>query len=204
MKNIEVHIDFSCPFSYIGGERMIQFLENTKTPLTTVRFRSFQLQPNDDNSHTSYITNRFKASGMKNINEYRDFFNNGIGRAASTIGLKYDVDTIISVNSIHAHMGLQYATLQGKQAEYFRKVMSGHFEQGEDFYDFAFIERVLNDLSLNVNAFRRQKEEMKQNVGSDIALAAKRGVNSVPTFYQDDKIVLQGTGSFEEFEEFML
>ncbi len=111
MKNIDIHIDFACPFSYIGGERMIQFLEKHQAPSTNIRFRSFQLQPDDDNTKTSYIQNRFRASGMGSLDEYRNYFNNGIGRAAGEIGLKYDVDTVISVNSIHAHMGLQYATL---------------------------------------------------------------------------------------------
>lgn len=203
MKHIEIHIDFACPFSYIGGERMIQFLEQHDAPLTKVRFRSFQLNPGDDNTKTSYIQNRFKASGMNSINEYREFFNNGIGRAAALIGLKYDVDRVISVNSIHAHMGLQYATLHDKQAEYFREVMSGHFEQGKDFYDYAFIDGVLNRLDLDAEDFHKREEEMHKLVVHDMELAAKRRVESVPTFYRDH-ILLQGTGSMQEFEKIML
>lgn len=202
MKEIEIHIDFSCPFSYIAGERMIQFLEAHKAPLTNIRFRSFQLQPNDDNQHPSYINNRFLTSGLKNIDEYRDFFNNGVGKAAKAIGLNYDVDSIISVNSIHAHMGLQYAMLFDKQAEYFRKVMSAHFEKGKNFYDFALIDDILSELGLDTRDFHNHEEKMKNLVANDISIAVQRGVQSVPTFYQN-KIVLQGTGSIEKFESFM-
>lgn len=203
MKSIDIHIDFACPFSYIGGERLIQFLEQHNAPFTSVRFRSFQLQPNDDNQHTSYITNRFKASGMKTIEKYRDFFQNGIGKAAAAIGLYYDVDSVFSVNSIHAHMGLQFATLHGKQAEYFRKVMSGHFEQGKNYYEFDFLDQILSQLNLDAQDFHRREEEMTRLVADDIALAAQRGVRSVPTFYRD-RILLEGTGSIEQFESFML
>ncbi|MGX6978595.1 hypothetical protein ACWN8V_04965 [Vagococcus elongatus] len=42
MKQIDVHIDFSCPFSCLGGEKFIQFLEKDALPLTSVKFRSFQ------------------------------------------------------------------------------------------------------------------------------------------------------------------
>ncbi|WP_101774064.1 DsbA family oxidoreductase [Peptostreptococcus faecalis] len=202
MKNIEIHIDFACPFSYIGGERMIQYLEENKAPLTNIRFRSFQLNPDDDNTKPSYINNRFKASNFNTIDEYRDFFNNGIGRAAKSIGLNYDVDAVISRNSRHAHMGLQYATLFGKQAEYFREVMSGHFEQGKDFYDFEYIDGVLKKLGLDVSDFHSRESEMENLVDEDIRLAYKRSVPSVPTFYQDH-IVLAGTGSYEEFDSFM-
>lgn len=202
MKNIDIHVDFACPFSYIGGERMIQFLEKNQAPVTNLRFRSFQLNPHDDNTKTSYIQNRFKASGMNSIDEYRDYFNKGLGRAAAAIGLHYDVDRVISVNSIHAHMGLQYATLYGKQAQYFRKVMAGHFEQGKNFYDFAFIDGVLRELELDVQDFHQREEEMNSLVKEDMLLAAKRGVQSVPTFYRD-QILLQGTGSMEEFERMM-
>ncbi len=204
MRNIEIHIDFACPFSYMGGERMIQFLEKNNAPMDKVRFRSFQLQPNDDNQSPNYLMNRFKASGMATVEEYRNFFNNGIGRAAAALGLHYDVDSIISRNSRHAHMGYQYAALHGKHTEYFRRVMSGHFEQGKDFYDFAYIDGVLKELGLDEKDFHAREEEMERLVDEDIALAAQRGVHSVPTFYQEPEgILLQGTGSFEEFGEFM-
>lgn len=202
MKNIEIHIDFACPFSYMGGERMLQFLEKNEADFSHVRFRSFQLQPDDNNQSPNYLMNRFKASGMGSVQEYQEFFNNGVGKAAAAIGLQYNVDTIVSVNSIHAHMGLQYATLYGKQGEYFREVMSAHFEQGKDYYDFAVLDDILMRLRLDVEDFHSRQSEMKQLVAKDIALADERGIHSVPVFYQDG-IVLRGTGSMEEFEKMM-
>lgn len=83
------------------------------------------------------------------------------------------------------------------------KVMSGHFEQGKNFYDFSFINGVLEDLALDVKDFHNREEEMRQLVNQDRALAARRGIHSVPTFYRDG-ILLQGTGSMEEFERIML
>ncbi|NLB90573.1 MAG: hypothetical protein GX786_05075 [Clostridiales bacterium] len=201
MNNIEVHIDFSCPFSYIGGERMIQFLESKQAELTKVRFRSFQLNPQKDTTHTDFLQNMSKKFGLGTVKETKARYS-GIVQAAASLGLHYDLDTIVDTNSIHAHMGLQYATIHNKQAQYFRKVMAGHFEQGKDFYQLAFIYQVLTDLGLNAKDFEVKQEEMRQLVKEDISLAAKRRVQSVPTFYQEG-IVLQGTGSFEEFETFM-
>lgn len=201
LNNIEVHIDFSCPFSYIGGERMIQFLEKNKAELTKVRFRSFQLNPKKDTTNTQFLQNMTKKFGLSDVDETKVRYA-GILRAAEAIGLHYDLDTIIDTNSIHAHMGLQYATLFGKQAEYFRKVMSGHFEHGKDFYDFAFLDSVLAELGLDAQDFHSREDEMKGLVADDIKLAMKRNVQSVPTFYLD-RIVLQGTGSMEEFKRFM-
>lgn len=202
MKNIEIHIDFSCPFSYIGGERMIQFLDKNHGELRSIRFRSFQLNPQKDTIHTQFLSNMSEKFGLNTIEETKERYS-GIIRAAASLGLRYDLDTIVDTNSIHAHMGLQYATLFGKQAEYFRKIMSGHFEQGKDFYAFSFIDEALSQLELDTKDFHNREDEMRRLVEEDIALAEQRGVRSVPTFYQN-KIVLQGTGSTEEFEAFML
>ncbi|WP_100065330.1 DsbA family oxidoreductase [Miniphocaeibacter massiliensis] len=203
MKNIEIHVDVACPFSYAGGEKMIQFLEKNNAPLTNIRFRSFQLQPDDDNTKTNYLMNRFKTSGMNSVEEYKEFFARLIGDQIKSIGLDYNIETVISKNTIHAHMGLQYATMFGKQAEYFRKVTRGHFAEGKDYYDFNYLDAVLTELGLDVKDFHSREEEMKNLVAEDMKLAAERGVRSVPTFYQNG-IVLAGTGSVEEFEKFML
>lgn len=204
MKNIEIHVDVACPFSYAGGERMIQFLEKNSADLTKVRFRSFQLQPDDDNTKQNYLENRFKVSGMNSINDYRKSYAHMIGDTIESLGISYDLDTVISVNSIHAHMGLQYATINDKQAEYFRIVTRGHFAEGKNYYDFEYIDSVLKDLGLDPIDFHNREDEMRNLVAKDMELASERGVRSVPTFIQDGKIVLVGTGSFEEFEKFML
>lgn len=202
MKNIEVHIDFSCPFSYIGGEKVIQFIEQNNAPLTTVRFRSFQLSPEKDTINTNFLENMTQKFGLGSVEATKERYA-GILRAAAAIGLQYNLETIVDTNSIHAHMGLQYATLQNKQAEYFRKVMSGHFEQGKDYYQFDFIDDVLTQLNLDVRDFHNRQDEMVQLMKDDIHLTVQRNVQSVPTFYQNG-IVLEGTGSPEEFAAFML
>ena len=202
MKNIEVHVDVSCPFSYAGGEKILQFLEKNNARLDKVRFRSFQLEPDDDNTNTNYMKIRFEASGIKDLEEYKNFFDNVIGNQIKSLGLGFNLDTVIRKNTIHAHMGLQYATIFGKQAEYFRKVTKGHFAEGRDYYDFDFIDDILKELDLDIVDFHNREEEMKNLVKEDIALATTRGIKSVPTFYRDE-ILLSGTGSFEKFKEFM-
>ncbi|MGX7030052.1 DsbA family oxidoreductase [Vagococcus zengguangii] len=201
MSNLEIHIDFACPFSYLGGEKYLQFLEKNNQPLDNFRFRSFQLQPNDANTHPNYVENRLKSSNFNSKEEYIAFFNDGIGRAANELGLHYDVEHIISTNSINAHIGFQFAIEQGKQAEYFRAVMAGHWEHGKDYFDINYIESVLTDLGLDLELFHQNFEQYKQAVLADIHLAGKRGIHSVPTFYKD-RVLLNGTGSDEIFKTF--
>ncbi|MGX6962933.1 DsbA family oxidoreductase [Vagococcus xieshaowenii] len=201
MSDLEIHIDFACPFSYLGGEKYLQFLEKNNQPLDKFRFRSFQLQPNDNNQNPSYLDNRMKGSNFNSKEEYISFFNNGIGKAANELGLHYDVEHIVSKNSINAHLGLQFAIEQGKQAEYFREVMAGHWEQGKDYFDITYIEGVLRSLNLDVESFHQHLEQYKQGVADDIMLANQRGIHSVPTFYKD-RVLLNGTGSDDIFETF--
>lgn len=181
---------------------MLQYLERNNEPLSKVRFRSFQLQPNDDNSKPNYLMNRFRASGLGTVDEFREYFYNAVGRDAESLGLHYDIDSVVSKNSIRAHMGLQYATLFGKQGDYFRRAMSAHFEKGEDYYDFAVIDRILHELELDIEDFHERENETRSLVADDMNLAMERGVRSVPAFFQDG-IVLQNTGSFQLFDVFM-
>ncbi|WP_430612504.1 DsbA family oxidoreductase [Enterococcus sp. DIV0876] len=200
MKQIDVHIDFACPFSYIGGEKVIQFLEKENLPLSSVIFRSYQLQPNDDNQQPNYLMNRFKASGMPSVEEYIQFFNHGIGMSAREIGLNYDVEKVISKNSRLAHIGLQYAQEQGKHTEYFRKVMSAHWEEGKDYSDPTVIEGILEELGLNLDTFNQNRDKYDALVTQDIDLADKRHIRGVPAFYKDSILPLKSNSTFEEFK----
>lgn len=148
------------------------------------------------------MLNRFESSDIETLEEYKEFFDNLIGKAGRELGLDYKIEDIISGNSIHAHMGLQYAIINNKQDEYFRKVMSGHWETGKDYYSFSFIDLVLSELNLDVEDFHNREDEMKKLVEKDINLAGERKIDTVPTFYRDGDIVI-GTGSFNKFRDIL-
>lgn len=202
MKEVEIHIDFTCPFSNMGGERFIQYLESKNLPLSTVRFRSFQLSPNKDNENINFIlnmSNKFNKSVEETIKMYEN-----ITQKASELGLKFDVEKIVDVNSKNAHIGLQYATMFGRQAEYFRRIMSARFERGEDYSKISFIENVIKDLGLDVKDFSSKLEELNEKVSEDIKLAQERNIRGVPTFVQDGKILpLESSSTFEEFDNIL-
>lgn len=198
MKQIDVHIDFSCPFSYLGGEKFLQTIEQENLPLSIARFRSFQQNPTKNNTETNFLNNmshRFGTDIPGTIARY-----NRIVKSGKDLGLDFDVTKVIDVNSLNAHIGLQLATRYAKQGEYFRKIMAGHWENGKDFSDMKFIEKVLQELNLDIEEFKNKIEELKQNVNSDIQLARQRRIQGVPAFYTDRLLPLKSNSSFEEFK----
>lgn len=198
MKQIDVHIDFSCPFSYLGGEKLLQTLENEALPLSTVRFRSFQLNPTKDNTQTDFLKNmsqRFGTDIPGTVTRY-----DRIIQAGKELGLLFDVTTIIDVNSINAHIGLQFATSYQKQGEYFRKIMAGHWEDGKDFSSIEFINDSLSELDLNIDEFRNNFKEFEKQVHEDIRLGTNRKIQGVPAFYRDKLLPLQSNSTFNDFQ----
>ncbi|SHH45085.1 Predicted dithiol-disulfide isomerase, DsbA family [Anaerosphaera aminiphila DSM 21120] len=200
MNKLDLHIDFSCPFSYIGSEKLLQFIEKENLPEDIVRFRSFLLNPTKDNVNKVFLENMTKKFGTSNIAETKERYR-GIIEAAKRVGLNYDLDTIIDVNSKNAHKGLQFAIEEGKQNDYVRKVFSLHFEKGGDFNDLDTLVEVIKSIGLDGEKFLSNLDRLNELVDKDLQLAADRGVNSVPTFYANGRILLQGTGSFEEFKQ---
>lgn len=198
MKQIEVHIDFSCPFSYLGGEKLLQTIEQESLPISTVRFRSFQLNPTKNNIETYFLNNMSKRFGTDITGTIARY--DQIVKSGKELGLNFDVTKVVDVNSLNAHIGLQFATKYNQQGEYFRKIMAGHWENGKDFSDIRFIEEVLQALELDIGDIQNTIEELKQDVNSDIQLASQRRIKGVPAFYTDRLLPLQSNSSFKEFK----
>src|SRR5699024_1747186 len=52
--NIEIWFDFACPFCYIGQKRLFTALDILKSK-ANITFKSYQLNPNQDNVEKNYI-----------------------------------------------------------------------------------------------------------------------------------------------------
>lgn len=195
---MDTHIDFSCPFSYIGGEKILQSLEKEDLLLSTIKFKSFQLNPAKNNTQTNFLKNMSQQFGTDiqgTIARYESIIKTG-----KELGLKFDVTKVIDVNSLNAHIGLQFATKYDQQTNYFRKIMSGHWENGKDFSDMLFIKNSLKELNLDIEEFEKSLDDLKKQVNEDIKLGNSRRIQGVPTFYRDRILPLQSNSTFDEFK----
>lgn len=200
MDTIDIYIDFACPFSNIGGNKFLNFLDSEGLPEEKVHFRSFLLNPNKTNDEPNFLKNmsyRFGLDGDEAATKAR-YAN--IINASAEIGSILDVDHIIDTNSKNAHVGLQFATKFGKQVPYFKRAMAAHWERGEDYSDINLIASIIKEIGLDSNEFMASLPELNDLVDEDFRGAIARGVSSVPTFYRG-KILLQGSGSYADFKK---
>lgn len=200
MKNIDIHIDFSCPFSYLGGENFIQYLEkNDLLGKVEPNFISFRLSPDKDNINTNFLKNMTVKFHKSSIDETRLAYKSIIGMG-SQLGLKYDVENLIDTNSLMAHRGLQFVKEQGgNQLAYFRMAMKAHWELAQDFSSLEVIGSILKELGYDVEAFTQRFEALDNAIQTDVKLARERRVNSVPTFVSGGRSV-SGVGTPQDFK----
>lgn len=201
MKNIDIHIDFSCPFSYLGGENFIQFIEsNDLSQEVKPNFVSFRLSPNKDNLNTEFLKNMMIKFRKNSIDETRAAYKS-IEQMGKQLGLNYDVEKVVDTNSLLAHQGLQFVKEQGgSQSDYFRAVMKAHWEQGLDFSSQDVIKPSLKSLNTDTDLFIQNLDAYNTKINKDVSLAKTRGVNSFPTFVYHNK-KFSGVGSSQEFRK---
>lgn len=200
MKNIDVHIDFSCPFSYLGGENFIQYLEkHDLIGKLAPNFLSFRLSPDKDNVNTNFLENMTKKFKKNSIDETRLAYTSIIGMG-SQLGLNYDVENLIDTNSLMAHRGLQFVKVNGgNQIDYFRLAMKAHWELSQDFSSVEVIRSILSELKYDGDQFVKQFDHLDKLIQEDIKLARDRRVNSVPTFVSQGRS-FSGVGTPQEFK----
>lgn len=201
MNPVDFYFDFADPFSYLSGKRLIDYIQKHDIDPKCVRFRSFQLRPNDYISPKNYIDFQVKITSHPNRESYIEYFNNTIIPEATSMGLIFDVENIISTNSALAHAGLQYAHKYNKHCEYFLEVMHRHFALGENYSDIGLILSILESLDLNSEAFIEAKESLIVEVKRDRFEGLKIGLQMIPSYYRADNLLMMGTGSQKGFRE---
>lgn len=200
MNTLDFYFDFSDPFSYIAGKRLIDFMEANQVTQELVNFRSFQLKPNDNNKNTNYLSTLMKQANYTDNEEYIEYFNVTIGKEATESGISIDIPSVIATNSIHAHAGLHFAKRFGLHIPYFLKVMDAHFHQGIDYYDLTFIKSVLSDLGLDADFFVESLKDLIREVNLDRFEGLKIGLQVVPSLFIKDNLATMGMGGNKAFK----
>jgi predicted DsbA family dithiol-disulfide isomerase len=158
-----------------------------------VEWKSFQLDPSlpevQDSNYTDYLMvskglGRPQVEGMLN----------NVTQMAKGVGLEYDFDRAVMVNSFKAHRVLQLAKVRGLGDAAEERLFRAFFTEGRNIADDDTLLELGKEAGLNETEIRSSlsDERYSDMVRQDIQEARAIGVTGVPFFVFNRKYAVSG------------
>lgn len=191
---IEIWSDVVCPWCYIGKRRFEEALAQfPHKDRIEVEWKSFQLDPAAV-TDTTISTQQHLAEKYGVSEERAQQMTDNVTKIASTVGLDYNLDNALTVNTINAHRFIHYAKTQGKQDEAKERLLKAHFVENKNVDDYPTLIELGKEIGLDGDAVSEILESgaYTNAVKADISEAQTLGIKGVPFFVLDRKYGISG------------
>lgn len=199
---IEIWSDFSCPFCYIGKNRLEKALESFSHPEDLeVVFRSFELDPGAPRDTESSIHELLAVKYGLSLEQAKES-NQNVAAQAKTEGLTYRFDTIIPTNTFDAHRLMHYASEQGKAREMSERLFRAYFTDSLHIGDRDTLARLAQEIGLNEQEVSNilERNDYAEQVREDEREARQLGIRGVPFIVFRGKYAVSGAQPLEIFQ----
>ncbi|MEU6718925.1 DsbA family oxidoreductase [Nonomuraea sp. NPDC046802] len=192
---IDVWSDVVCPWCFIGKRRLdtaLAAFEHRDT--VTVRFRSFQLDPNAPRESTETLPERTRRDlGLATVEEAKGLHAQVTALAAAE-GLEFRLDRACPVNSHDAHRLLHFAAGQGRGEALQERLSLAYTAEGALISDHDTLLALAGEAGLDQQAARAvlEGDAFADAVAADRRQALEIGINSVPSFLVGGRYLLAG------------
>ena len=200
---VDVWSDVMCPFCLMGDRNLELALEEfSHRDDVKITYHSYQLMPDyPENSPLPSAEAVAKQKGMP-VEQFKQM-NDGVAQRGAEVGLDYNFDQALTVNSRRAHRLSHFAEQQGVQHELMQNLFKAYFTDGKNVED----REVLADLAAEVGLDRDEalakmdNEELDHAVQADINQASQIGVQGVPFFVFNNKYAVSGAQPQQVFQQ---
>ena len=198
---IEIWSDVMCPFCYIGKrnfETALGQFSNKKD--MEVVWKSYQLDPSmPEVQAESYQDYLIKHKGMS-AEQVTGMLDN-VTQSAKQVGLQYNFDKAIMVNSLHAHKFIQFAKTKGLGDQAEEKLFLAFFTEGKNIANLDTLTQLGKEIGLDATEVKTAFRDDKYTslVKMDIQEAQQVGVKGVPFFVLDRKYAVSGAQPSQVF-----
>lgn len=200
---VEIWSDFVCPFCYLGKTRFEKALEDfpNKDDVEIV-YRSFELDPKakkvEEGTMSQLIAKKYGITveqAKKN--------NESITTQAKEVGLTYNLENAIAVNTLQAHRLFQYGKNLGKDDKMMNALFYAYFTENKNLSDIETLVDISKAVGLKEEGVRKilNSEDFTDKVREDEKKAQSLGVRGVPYFLINDKYIVSGAQPIEVFKE---
>lgn len=200
---VEIWSDVVCPFCYIGKRKfeaaLSEFKESSNLEIT---WKSFQLSP-DTRTDPGKNIHQYLAEHKRISLEQAKSLNNQVTNMAKQVGLVFNFDQAIPVNTFNAHRFLHLAKQHGLQEEAEEKLFKAYFTDGKNTDDLQTLMLIGNEIGLDPADVKQvlESNQYTDEVRQDVADAHKLGIRGVPFFLVDRKYAVSGAQDSKVFLE---
>lgn len=191
---IEIWSDVMCPFCYIGKRNLESALEqfHGKNQIE-ILWKSYQLDAEmpqvAEESYVEYLVQRKRMP----VDEVNQMLAN-VTASAKEVGLTYNLDKSVLVNSLNAHKLLQFAKTKGLGNELEERLFSAFFTEGKNIADLTTLTQLGKEIGLDETELQTAftADDYAYKIAQDIAEARHIGVQGVPFFGLDSRYGVSG------------
>jgi predicted DsbA family dithiol-disulfide isomerase len=184
---IEVWSDVVCPWCYIGKRRLETALARfPHRDEVEVVWRSFQLDPGVPEGETHATLPALAAKLGRPVEDVRAMMRH-VEETAAGEGLRYDLASGTSGNTLRAHEVLHLAAERGLQGAVEERLLHAHFEEGRSVFDVDSLAALAGEAGLDEAEVRAALADHRYRpaVLDDIRTARELGATGVPFFVVD-------------------
>ena len=190
--DIDFIFDATCPWSYIGKQRLDQAIAARPAVTARIRWVPFMLNPEIPEKGAdrySFLFNKFGSEAR--ISRMHD----ALTEAGKTANIVFNFDLIDRIpNTVAAHRFIQMANLAGKGNAATDLIFKSYFTYGADIGDPGVLLDFSEQIGLDPGniAQRLASDEFHDLVYSESARAHRLGINGVPSFACNGSMIISG------------
>ncbi len=191
---IDVFADPVCPWCWIGKRRLEAALAARPDVDAVIRWRPYQLDPSippEGLDRDEYLESKF--DDVARLRATLDQVT-AIGRDEGIAFLFADITR--APNTLDAHRAIRWAAEEGPVAQgaLIERLFEAYFTESEDISDLDVIGRAAEEAGLDWETLRDRldSDEDLEDVREEIAQARAIGVEGVPCFIFENKLVVMG------------
>ena len=205
--SIDIVSDIVCPWCFIGKRRLEAALDlyrarNPAAAAPQVTYHPFELNPDvprEGIARADYIAKKFGARGYS--------AHDRLVQAGTPLGIAFAFDRIArQPNTLAAHALIESARRHGVQGAVKEALMQAFFVDGLDLTDTATLVQIAADAGLERKEAEAAiaDEELRRAVAEEEEKARGMGVQGVPFFIFNGRMVVEGAQPPETLLQAML
>ncbi len=198
---VEIWSDVMCPFCYMGKRKFeLALAEFEHKDNIEIVWKSYQLMPELDKGTPTDLEKILVEKRGIDINQARQM-NAQVAQAGKQVGIEYNFDKALAVNTFDAHRFLQFAKANGKANEAEEVMFRSYFTDGKNVGDYSVLIQLGKEIGLDSDALKTALENgsYANEVRADISEAQQVGVRGVPFFVFNRKQAVSGAQDPQTF-----
>lgn len=199
---LEIWYDFACPFCYVGEARLQKVFKQLGI-LPEIEFKSYILEPDNDDEPTSYIDKIKEKYGDDDERALLRF--KKVTDLGKSEGIVLDFEKIIDINTSTAHKALQFVDDNGKKLAVFTGIMQAYFQEGKNISDIDVLENILAINHVNTSGLIDYIKSDKADsiIKDNMKEAEDMDLDYIPFFRKNGKESVSGAVSYTKLLNFI-